>query len=412
MEGGERPDLAAVAEAIRVEASARLEDAVLGAGQRLRRGRAETDEDVGVGEFDLALDEGAADRDLLRGRVAVARRAPGHDVGDVGARPVETDRRHHPVEELAGASHERLADPVLVGPRCLADEHHPRLRIAVGEDEVLGSEAQAAALEAAQQLFQFVEGLHLRGPCPRIVRRLAGLGAGRVAIGTGGLARGRVAARQLTPERQGRLFRGGGVTLRRLAARWKGLAARFERLTAWFKGLAARFKGLAARGRLGLRGGVSSNGLGLGEAVVGLLVEDRVDACRDMEVEEGDQVASGVGIRVVCRHRFHVAWERPVDNARMRPADRRTCALRMPLASPCACLPLPERPCLLTLESLERHLDNESSRSGARCPNGRRRNEDGAARTRRHGFRRGDRRRGTRRPRRRDPPQAALRGEG
>ena len=71
--------------------------------------------------------------------------------------------------------------------------------------------------------------------------------------------------------------------------------------------------------------------LGLGEAVVRVLIEGRVDARLDVEVEVGDEVGSGVGIRAVGSHGFHVAWERPVDNVGGRLADRRTGA---PFAGP------------------------------------------------------------------------------
>ncbi len=41
-----------------------------------------------------------------------------------------------PVEQLAGASDERLALEVLVAPRCLADEHQVGVRVAHAEDHL------------------------------------------------------------------------------------------------------------------------------------------------------------------------------------------------------------------------------------------------------------------------------------
>ena len=52
---------------------------------RLAAGAAEADQEIRIGELDLALDERPADRRLLRRRRAVAGRPPGHDVGDVDA---------------------------------------------------------------------------------------------------------------------------------------------------------------------------------------------------------------------------------------------------------------------------------------------------------------------------------------
>ena len=184
MQGRQSADLAAP-DPIGIEAAAGLQDAVLGAGDRLRRRAAEADDQVGIGELDLALDERPADRDLLRRRIAVPRRSPRHDVGDVRIRTVEADGRHHAVEELARAAHEGFADPVLVGPRRLADEHQLRRRIAVGEDEVLGGELQRAAVEAGEQRLQFLQGLDVLRARSGIAGGFAGLGRGRLSEGPG-----------------------------------------------------------------------------------------------------------------------------------------------------------------------------------------------------------------------------------
>ena len=123
MEGRDGADLARAG--MEVEpAPARALDAFLDAEQRLRRRAAEADQHVRIGELDLALDERQADLALLRRRRAVAGRAPRNDVGDVGAAAVEPDRRHHQVEQLAGAPDEGQAFEVLLASRRLADEHH------------------------------------------------------------------------------------------------------------------------------------------------------------------------------------------------------------------------------------------------------------------------------------------------
>ncbi len=143
----------------RVPAPARLGDAFLDAEQGLRRWAAEADENVGIDEFDLAPDERQADRRLLRRRRAVAGRPPGHDVGDVDFRAVEADRRQHAVEQFAGTADEGQALDVFVAAGRFADEHHARLRIAVGEYQLRRGRLQRAAVEFLQNGAQLVERL-------------------------------------------------------------------------------------------------------------------------------------------------------------------------------------------------------------------------------------------------------------
>ena len=148
--------------------AAELQNAFARLQELLCRGAAEDDEEIRVDERDLPLDEGTADLRLLRRRRAVAGRPPGDDVGDVGARSVEPDRGDHAVEELAGAADEGEALQVLLDPRRFADEHHPRLRVAVGEDEVRCGEAEIAAFERLKRRAERVERLGRGG---RLARR-------------------------------------------------------------------------------------------------------------------------------------------------------------------------------------------------------------------------------------------------
>src|SRR6516225_3036992 len=115
-------------------ASTRTRNPILDAEQRLHCWPTKTDQNIGIGELDLPADEWQADCSLLWCRRAVARRPPWHDIGDVGRRAVETDRRHHAVEQFAGTSDERPADNIFIVARRLADEHDAALRIAVGKD--------------------------------------------------------------------------------------------------------------------------------------------------------------------------------------------------------------------------------------------------------------------------------------
>src|SRR5216684_1806801 len=60
------------------------------------------------------------------------------------------DGRHHAIEQLAGAADERKALQIFVAPRCYPDEHQPRLRIAVRENQLGGGRLQGAPVEMFQ----------------------------------------------------------------------------------------------------------------------------------------------------------------------------------------------------------------------------------------------------------------------
>jgi len=176
MVGRERANLAAAG--VKFEpAAARSGDPFLGSEQRLRRRLSETDEDVGVGELDLAADEGQADGALVRRRRSVAGRPPGHDVGDIGLRAIKPDRFHHAVEQFSRAADERKPGYILIAPRRLADEHDSCRWIAVGEDQLCRCSAQHAALESFEERAQLVQVRRAFGGLAR--RHDGGLGRGR-----------------------------------------------------------------------------------------------------------------------------------------------------------------------------------------------------------------------------------------
>ncbi len=137
--------------------AAGLHDALARRQQGLGRGIAERDQHVRIHQFDLALDERQADLRLLRRRRAVAGRPPGNDIGDVGVAAVEPDRGDHPVQQFARTADERQALEVLLAPGSLADEHDPRLRVAVGEHQPRGGRFQRAAVETFQERAQRLE---------------------------------------------------------------------------------------------------------------------------------------------------------------------------------------------------------------------------------------------------------------
>ena len=95
--------------------------------------------------------------ELLRGRRAIARRPPGHDIGDVNRCAIEADRRQHPVEQFAGPADERQTLDVFVASRRFADKHQPRVRIAICEDQLGRSRFEGTTLEPVEHGAQFVE---------------------------------------------------------------------------------------------------------------------------------------------------------------------------------------------------------------------------------------------------------------
>ena len=82
---------------------------------------------------------------LLVERVAVARRTALDDVRDVYPRAVKVDHLQHIVEQLSGGTDKRLALQILVFARCLAYEHHARMRVAHAEHRLRAAVAQRAA---------------------------------------------------------------------------------------------------------------------------------------------------------------------------------------------------------------------------------------------------------------------------
>jgi hypothetical protein len=139
---------------------------------------------------------------------------PRNDVSDIGALSIEPDRRHHEIEQLAGAPDEGQALEVLVAARRLAHEHHPRLRVAVGEHEAGGGGFQRAAVEAFEDRAQLVETRRGLGRLPR--RRHRGVGGRRRQIARAA-ARFEIARKDFTTRRcRGGL---GAVDRRRLNRR-------------------------------------------------------------------------------------------------------------------------------------------------------------------------------------------------
>ena len=95
--------------------------------------------------------------DFVQRGIAVSRRPPWHDIGDIDVGARDSDRGQHLVEQLSRAADKRDALLVLLRTRRLADEHEPRVRAAVTEHELLRGGLERAALEAVQDRAQILK---------------------------------------------------------------------------------------------------------------------------------------------------------------------------------------------------------------------------------------------------------------
>src|SRR5215210_5523043 len=145
----------------RLRAAVDLGDADALARQELGREVAERADHKRFDELDLAEEVGAALLDLLGKRIAVAGRAALDHVGDEHLVALEPDLLEQAIQELAGATDEGLALPILLRSRGLADEHELGVGVARAEHELrarLGQRTRVVARELA------VEGDELLAP--------------------------------------------------------------------------------------------------------------------------------------------------------------------------------------------------------------------------------------------------------
>ena len=165
----------------------------------------------GAHQRDVAQQEGQAGQHLAVGRVAVAGRAPGDEVGDQQARPVEPDAGQHAVEQLAGRADEGLAErglprrPVLRRPASVRPRGCRRRTPGWWRWRPAGSR-RSAARACAQLLARAGGGGDLLGPQHR-PRHAAGAPRGAAAAGGASAApapapAGRPAARGKTVDRR------------------------------------------------------------------------------------------------------------------------------------------------------------------------------------------------------------------
>src|SRR4051794_25794722 len=113
-------------------------------------------------QLELAVEVVLAGVDLLRQRVAVARRAALQDVGHEDVLAGEPDLRQGLVEQPARLADEREALLVLVGARGLADEHQVRVGVARAEHDGMARSRQLRAALTGASLVP--DGLQLLAP--------------------------------------------------------------------------------------------------------------------------------------------------------------------------------------------------------------------------------------------------------
>ena len=123
-------------------------DSSLLPGEKLRREVAQSGDDLGLDELDLAKQMALAGLDLVGHGIAVARRAAFQDIGHEDQVPTEPDPGEELVEELPRLADERKALLVLVEARCFADEHQVGVRVAVSEDDLRPAFRETAARAA------------------------------------------------------------------------------------------------------------------------------------------------------------------------------------------------------------------------------------------------------------------------
>jgi len=136
-------------------------DAKARAQQRLRRGGAQADDHLGSHRFYLREEPGPAGGDLARVRLlvdaplaALARRDPLevlHGVGHVRLPAIDARRGERRRQQLARRADERVALPVLLIARLLADQEQRRVRQPFAEHRLRGPLPERAGLTAARR---------------------------------------------------------------------------------------------------------------------------------------------------------------------------------------------------------------------------------------------------------------------
>jgi hypothetical protein len=118
------------------EATAKAADFLVRAQEVLSGDGSPADDELGIDNRDLGVEELTAVRGFGWQRVPIAGRTTSQDVADVDVFPLEAAGDDDLVEQLASGSDEGLTLRVLVGAGCFADEQETSLRVADAEDRL------------------------------------------------------------------------------------------------------------------------------------------------------------------------------------------------------------------------------------------------------------------------------------
>jgi hypothetical protein len=140
---------------IGVHAPAQAGDRGVGGEQRLRGEAPHREDQLGLDEVDLRVQVRRAPRDLLRLRIAVARRPALEHVADIDVLLAgQVDGGEHVVEQAPGLADERFAEAVLLRARRLAHQQPVGLLVADPEHGLGARLVQTAGGAGGHRLFQ------------------------------------------------------------------------------------------------------------------------------------------------------------------------------------------------------------------------------------------------------------------
>src|SRR5262249_5808222 len=154
------------------ELAALLGDAEALAQERLRRRRAQANQDDRCDDAELGVEPQSTGVDLHRVRLLVDAPLPPRlplevldDVGHVHEPPVDAGLQARRVEELAGGADERSPDEIFVVPGLLADHHDARRRFTLAEDGLCSPPPERAIFTTRRGVPGFLKAIfsHLTG---------------------------------------------------------------------------------------------------------------------------------------------------------------------------------------------------------------------------------------------------------
>ena len=126
------------------------------AQQVLRRDFAYRQNDLRLNELDLPLEVVTTSRRLFRSGITIIRRPTLENIGNEHTVPTLTDRQQHLIQQLSGATDERLAPTVLLRPRRLADNQPVGISVADSKNSIRPALGQLTARTAGNTITQLL----------------------------------------------------------------------------------------------------------------------------------------------------------------------------------------------------------------------------------------------------------------